>query len=114
MIRFDDWAKMNEQGVDTMTAAKTAQAARGLGGMQNLNRVNTAAGKTHAEGNPTQSAAVVEKVVNDVINGNDLPSQLAVIKTLKRLLTKFNPQILQMAAKDESGPQTMGNQGSQA
>jgi hypothetical protein len=99
MKKFSQYVELRNEniGIPGMSSSRAALATRGLGGTASLKRINTGTEKTHREGNPQQSAAAVEQLVLNILNGNDLPSQLAVIKTLKRLMSKISPAMLMKA-----------------
>jgi hypothetical protein len=99
MKKFSQYVELRNEaiGLPGMSSSRAAMAARGLGGTAHVNRIAAGTEKTHREGNPQQSAAAVEKLVMDVLNGNDLPSQLAVVKTLKRIMSKITPAMLMKA-----------------
>jgi hypothetical protein len=89
MKKYEDWKCFKEAGGYNMSASAQSQAVRGLGGSTSANRFSKPIDKTHAPGNPQQSAAVVEKAIVDVFNGNDIQSQKRVLAVIRKLLSKL-------------------------
>ena len=89
MKKYADWKCFNEADGYNMSASAQSQAVRGLGGATAANRFSKPIDRTHAPGNPQQSAAVVEKAIVDVFNGNDTQSQKRVLAVIRKLLSRL-------------------------
>lgn len=100
MIKFEQWNLKNEQTPPVMNTSAQAKAKSAVGGGMNFNRLASAAEKTNKPGNPLGSGGAVEMFVRKVIEGNDPQSQLAVLRSLRKLVRMF-PALVQQQAEQE-------------